>query len=124
MTLDAAFIESQKKRLLAEQKDLKERLARIANKDPHVEGDYDALWPQYGEDLDRDYENAEETEDYVNAIGVENVLELRLAAVERALRRIEKGTYGACSNCKAVHVKERLKVNPAAERCRECGVVE
>lgn len=123
MTLDTAFIESQKKRLLVEQKDLKERLARIANKDPKVAGDYDARWPQYGEDMDRDYENAEETEDYVNAIGVENVLELRLAAVERALRRIADGTYGACSNCSAVHSKERLKANPAAERCSTCGVV-
>ncbi len=123
MTLDTAFLESQKNRLLVEQKDLTERLGRIAKKDPKVAGDWDAKWPQYGEDMDRNYENAEETEDYVNAIGVENVLELRLAAVERALRRIADGTYGDCGNCKAVHSKERLKANPAAERCMTCGVV-
>ena len=64
--------------------------------------------------------DAQESEDYANAIGVENILELRLLAVERALRRIDKGSYGHCSNCEADQPKERLEADPAAERCIKC----
>jgi RNA polymerase-binding transcription factor DksA len=119
--MDKTLTSEMKTRLTAEQKQLKERLSRISKKDPHVKGDYDAKWPQYGEDMDRMYENALETTDYTNAIGVENVLELRLGAVERALGRISKGTFGVCSNCKAEQSRARLNADPAAERCLDCG---
>jgi RNA polymerase-binding transcription factor DksA len=121
--MDKNFIDQQKKRLLKEQTELKARLSRIAKKDPNVEGDYDAKFPSYAanEEVDRYYENALEVEDYTNAIGVENILELRLVAVERALQRIEKGTYGTCANCKKEQPRARLDADPAAERCLNCG---
>ena len=121
--MDKKFIDQQKKRLLTEQTELKARLSRIAKKDPHVKGDYDAKFPSYAanDEVDRYYENALEVEDYTNAIGIENILELRLVAVERALERIEKGTYGACTNCKSEQSHARLNADAAAERCLDCG---
>jgi len=116
------FVEQMKTKLEAEKKELTTRLAKIATKDPKVKGDFDAKWPEYEGDLDRDGLNAHEVTDYSNAIGEENVLETRLVKVKAALERIDKGTYGNCSNCKAAQAHARLEADPAAEQCPDCGV--
>ncbi len=43
-----------------------------------------------------------------------------LNAIERALKRIEDGTYGKCVMCGAPISIERLKAIPYAEYCIEC----
>lgn len=43
-----------------------------------------------------------------------------LRAVESALQRLKKGTYGTCADCGAEIDAARLKANPAAERCAPC----
>lgn len=43
-----------------------------------------------------------------------------LEQVLGALRRIEAGTYGACTDCGEAIPLERLRVQPAAERCAAC----
>ena len=43
-----------------------------------------------------------------------------LDAIDRALKRIEDGTYGKCVMCGAPISKERLKAIPYAEYCIEC----
>lgn len=60
-------------------------------------------------DLVADLGNAEVTRD----LG-------ELRALEAALRRIADGTYGVCLDCGADIPLERLRVQPAAERCLEC----
>lgn len=124
MPIDKQFAAKMQERLTKERDGLKAQLARIAKKDPKTPGDYDATWPTYNADQrtsESGDEDAQESTDYGNAIGVENVLELRLLAVERALRRIEDGTYGQCSNCEAQEETEaRLEADPAAERCLSC----
>ena len=123
MALDPQFVSQMQQSLTKERDSLRKQLERIAKKDPKTPGDYDAKWPVYNTD-ERESEpgdaDAQESEDYANAIGVENILELRLLAVERALRRIDKGSYGHCSNCEADQPKERLEADPAAERCIKC----
>lgn len=112
-----------KTRLLAEKKGLEAHLARIAKKDPHVKGDFDAKFPSYTDTDERDSDQGEdalEVTDYVNRIGLENVLELRLAAVERALARVGAGTYGTCQHCRGTESLARLQADPAAERCLHC----
>lgn len=114
-----------KNRLIAEKEDLEKHLAKFTDKDPNIKGNFKTKFPKYETDGETDAEDYEESalevQDYVDAIGVENILELRLAAVERALQRIAHGTYGKCTNCKAEQSVEQLKVNPAAERCQDCG---
>ncbi len=49
----------------------------------------------------------------------ENTREL-IAAVDLALRKIEKGTYGTCDNCGKPIKKSRLERLPSATMCLEC----
>jgi len=44
----------------------------------------------------------------------------RLQQVDAALQRIENGTYGKCLRCGKEIEPERLKVMPAVEYCIEC----
>jgi DnaK suppressor protein len=43
-----------------------------------------------------------------------------LKKIEKALRKIEEGTYGICENCGACIKYERLKLRPVAELCIKC----
>jgi len=56
--------------------------------------------------------------DVDNAMAVRDVRELR--AVERALERIEEGSYGECSDCGGDIGYPRLKAYPTASRCIQC----
>ena len=40
--------------------------------------------------------------------------------IESALRRLESGTYGHCSDCDGVIAWARLRALPFAEACRDC----
>jgi RNA polymerase-binding transcription factor DksA len=40
--------------------------------------------------------------------------------IETAIRRVEAGEYGTCSNCRSRITPERLKALPFADRCRRC----
>ena len=46
-----------------------------------------------------------------------------LAQVELALKRLDAGTYGNCSDCGESIRLERLRVQPAAQRCAGCQVM-
>ena len=43
-----------------------------------------------------------------------------IAQVEAALLRLDDGTYGDCRDCGQPILPERLRVQPAAERCMSC----
>lgn len=43
-----------------------------------------------------------------------------LSRVQTALHRLDAGTYGDCIDCGAPIPLERLRVQPAAERCAPC----
>ena len=43
-----------------------------------------------------------------------------LAQVELALKRLDAGTYGNCLDCHESIPLERLRVQPAAQRCAVC----
>jgi DnaK suppressor protein len=44
----------------------------------------------------------------------------QLAEINRALKRINEGTYGICENCGNAILVERLEALPYAELCIEC----
>ena len=48
----------------------------------------------------------------------------RLEAVEKALERVDKGTYGDCETCEKVIPLARLKALPFARLCVSCQEVE
>lgn len=41
--------------------------------------------------------------------------------IDAALKRIEDGTYGICTNCKELIDTDRLAAIPAATLCMNCG---
>lgn len=43
-----------------------------------------------------------------------------LLRIDRALKRIEQGTYGLCLNCEEDIAEKRLEIDPAVELCLEC----
>jgi RNA polymerase-binding protein DksA len=45
-----------------------------------------------------------------------------LAQVESALQRLAAGSYGNCADCGDAIAPERLRVQPAAQRCAACQV--
>lgn len=48
-------------------------------------------------------------------------LQATLAAVNRALIKLEEGTYGSCDNCSADIPLERLEILPSAVLCIACA---
>ena len=47
-----------------------------------------------------------------------------LSQIDRALKRLEEGTYGACAQCGAEIAEARLKALPFATLCRACQEVQ
>lgn len=47
-----------------------------------------------------------------------------LRAIEEALSRIERGTYGVCETCRQPIASARLKAVPWARHCRHCKETE
>ena len=43
-----------------------------------------------------------------------------MTQVERALERLDKGTYGHCESCSQPIVKARLQAFPSATLCVKC----
>jgi len=106
MAFDKEFIDSQKTRLLSE----KDRLA-------HELSDA-SKYPEIGtSDDDREQEVARLDDN----LAVGGDLELEKGKVDRALKRIDDGSYGKCSKCNQEIPRDRLKAYPAADTCFNCS---
>jgi RNA polymerase-binding transcription factor DksA len=80
--------------------------------------------------IDRDLSDLRSPDSEEQAVQAENdeVLEglghageEELKAIEAALVRIDKGTYGICVSCGAPIVPERLALLPATPFCQDCA---
>ena len=61
-----------------------------------------------------------EAVDRLNQIGVGNRLESRLERVDRALLKLEEGTYGTCDVCGKPIDPRRLRAAPESAVCVAC----
>jgi DnaK suppressor protein len=59
------------------------------------------------------------TEERSRVLALVRALRANLHDVDRALVRIEEGTYGTCERCGAAIARERLEALPWASRCIE-----
>lgn len=57
-------------------------------------------------------------------IGVGESLEAGLARTERALAKLDEGTYGACDGCGGPIAAARLRALPDGVRCLSCAAAE
>jgi DnaK suppressor protein len=65
-------------------------------------------------------EEATETLELEKRLALENRIRQEMAAVEHALEKIEKGTYGLCDNCGKKIDPNRLEALPQASLCLNC----
>lgn len=109
-----------KKTLIEKRNKIRKELATFAEKSGKIKDDFETKFPDVGYG---DEDNATEVTMYQDDLGVEHSLELDLLAVNKALERMENGTYGLCYNCgdepQIIDIK-RLKAFPEAELCLKC----
>ena len=73
------------------------------------------------DDDEHDPEGATMSSQWSHAMGIRADLEASLGEVDRALLRIEAGTYGFCVQCGEPIPDERLAARPSADRCVSCA---
>lgn len=111
------FLEKIKKMLQEEKIKLEEDLAKFTKKNPHVAGDFNSTFPDYG---DKEDENAAEVAEYAANLSLEDNLEKALRDVIQSLDRVKKGAYGICKYCKKPISEKRLLARPTSSACIEC----
>ncbi len=109
-------LEEIKVKLEKYKKELERELGKMAKKSER--GEYEPRFPNYGDDED---ENILEIENYSENVEIEDRLEKLLKQTEKALSKIEDGTYGYCKNCDKQISPERLKAYPIASTCLKCS---
>ena len=115
--MEKEILEKIKKDLLAKKAELEKELAHFAKKDEHVKDNFRSEFPEYG---DKEDENAKEIAEYSDNLSIEYSLEKSLRDINKALERIEKGTYGTCTYCGKEIAEERLMARPTSSACVEC----
>ena len=107
------FIEARKEDLLSRKLQITEQLKSISHKDSDHEGDFDANFPEYGEKED---DNATEVADYAGNLSMEETLKTTLEMIEKALIKIDNGTYGKDEKSGEWIDADRLTVMPTATK--------
>ena len=64
-----------------------------------------------------------EAVDRLNRVGTAKELEAMLRDVERALAKIEDGTYGICDRCGRLIPEARLEARPWSVLCVDCASI-
>jgi DnaK suppressor protein len=111
------FLEEQKALLLDRKTQIMRELKADTVKNPKSDTEYDALFPDFG---DKEDENAAEVAAFEGNLSMEKNLEVSLTQVDRALAKIENGTYGLCEKCGQPISADRLQAFPSAAACMDC----
>jgi len=114
---DAATLNEIKENLLKTKKQILKDLGDLSRKDSHDVDNYSAKFPEYGDKPD---ENAQEIGEYSTTVVTEKVLEDTFADIEKAITRIDNGTYGVCRYCGNLINIKRLQARPTASSCVDC----
>lgn len=94
--------------LTARRIELQERLGRL---------EHDLDEPKSKDDEERSVER--ETDEVLEDLGAAGLREI--GAIDKALERIEAGTYGTCQRCGEDISPERLDAVPTTGVCRNCA---
>jgi RNA polymerase-binding transcription factor DksA len=109
--MDAQKLEFYRSNLLEKKDRILSELNSVAIKDKSSSG-YEVRYKNIGDDEE---DNAQEQENYERDISVESTLEATLEAIDRALARIENGTYGRDIHTGELIDERRLNILPEAE---------
>lgn len=96
--------------------------ARLEAALAELKGRGERLAEDLAEPLNADLpEQATEMQDDDSLGGQAELVARRIASIERALDRIEDGTYGTCARCGAEISEGRLEARPEASLCIGCA---
>lgn len=115
--MDKEILKQIKNKLLSDKESIESQLAAIASKNIRVEDDYNARFPEYG---DESGENANEIADFNDNLALERNLEKILVDVNKAILNIEKKSYGKCKYCGKEIDTKRLLARPVSSSCVRC----
>lgn len=116
-TYPKEFLDEIRTNLEAEKVRLETELGKFATKVPGNTVDYEADFPEYGDEED---DNVHEMEKYVVDKSLEETLESTLRDVIKSLKRLDEGTYGICKYCDKPIGEKRLLARPTSSSCVEC----
>lgn len=106
-----------KAKLLAEKENLEKELTSVAQVNPSNSEDWEAVKNETQEDTADRTEVADSISNYEGNLSILKKFEIDLADINRALDKIEKGTYGTCEICNQEIEVARLEANPSARTC-------
>lgn len=101
--------ERARREMLEEKRELEEQLTQLEN------DEYEGVG--YGNHMADD---GTEAFDQTVDIGIRRGVELSLERVNRALQKLENGTYGICEDCGVRIDRARLEALPQAVYCLDC----
>lgn len=78
----------------------------------------------FGNDPDHFEEEADEAEEFANAIDIVATLKQRLGDIGAALDKVNQGGYGICEKCRKEISLELLKIDPESKLCKTCKNME
>lgn len=107
------FINDRKMDLLERKKEVLEQLQSLGHKDATNESEFDVNFPDYG---DKEDDNATEVAEYASSLSMEENLETTLEMIDKALLKIDQGTYGIDEKTGDWIDPERLIVMPTATK--------
>lgn len=111
-----------KNKLIDKKERIEQQLQKFAHKSSSEKDVWDTKFPKFDDNADQVLEDqANEVEEYVSNLSIEHSLENLLRDINYALKKIEKGEYGKCENCKKEIPLERLKAIPEVKNCGKCG---
>jgi len=114
--MDKQFIEDRKRDLIARKENIKKQLSTFAKK-TNLDNDYRTEWTEFG---DKEDDNVSEVENFERNLNLEETLEISLQKIDKALKKIENGSYGRCEKCGQPIEEGRLRVFPSATSCMKC----
>jgi len=114
------FLKEQKQKLEEKKQKLEQELKSFAKRDPHIKGNWETKFPDFGAKTADPAEEQDQVEEYQANLSIEYTLETQLKKVRQALERIQKRTYGTCQKCGKKITIERLKAEPTADLCIKC----
>ena len=107
-----------KQSLETRKEEIKKQLLDISEENPLGVNNYNVKMEDSGKSEDED---TSEVENYTNSLSLKDSLKQTLDEVELALKKIKTGHYGICENCGKEISAKRLKAEPTARICLNCG---
>jgi len=113
MTSPSNFLANLKDRLFKKKQRLSERQLHLPQEDPFLS--------PHREDYNSDDDDVDEQAGHARMIAESDFIDEETKQTEKALGKLEKGTYGICEKCGLPIDPARLQADPSATLCIDCA---